>query len=620
MRLASTRIARALFVLAGVVGLAGPPSASGEARGSSVAAAAAAPPAPASPQAGAAPCAFPDALHELGALHGIYRPLSTMPSLLRSGDTLTVWMRAPGAAAAWRAGLRYGTLAVPLVPLAAAPPGTPSPGFRHVRFRVPPGTPEELYDLVVVSDSTGPDTSRHSVKVLREFRREYYFAQVSDTHFPTRRLSVSPLWGPCDTSGLPDINAVIEDLNLIHPEFVLHTGDLVNEGYLQETYRAYTFARVKQHLLRFRDPLFLVPGNHDIGGSPILQAPAGTARKEWWRAFGWEGFLDSPPPDYACHSQMYSFDYGPLHLTGMETYINYDSYDSGRYGAYSFTQEQLNWLARDLAAAGGRHKLLFYHYDFKHQLDVRTLGVDGAVFGHEHSQRERSRDIPFDLETGEVCDGARTYRIFRVRDGVVTPTLMQHADGSLRQDWDGPNDGTRARAAVLVTNSSAETWEHAQVVFHMQDRDSAYAAGCGTVAQVVREGGMAHVYVDCVLPGGGASTVISVFPASAGAPGPCGAPFRAPHLLRPSPNPWRVAGGPLALRYALSAPGEARIEVFDVAGRRVATLADARSSAGPHSITWDGRTASAKPLAAGLYIVRLASGGVVRAARFVALP
>ena len=37
-----------------------------------------------------------------------------------------------------------------------------------------------------------------------------------------------------DTSGMGDFDAVIEDVNIIHPQFIIHTGDLVNEGELEE--------------------------------------------------------------------------------------------------------------------------------------------------------------------------------------------------------------------------------------------------------------------------------------------------------------------------------------------------------------------------------------------------
>jgi flagellar hook assembly protein FlgD len=56
-------------------------------------------------------------------------------------------------------------------------------------------------------------------------------------------------------------------------------------------------------------------------------------------------------------------------------------------------------------------------------------------------------------------------------------------------------------------------------------------------------------------------------------------------------------------------PGQhVRIDVFDVAGRRVARLIDATAGAEPMVMTWDGRTADARRAAAGTYYLRLNVG------------
>jgi hypothetical protein len=49
----------------------------------------------------------------------------------------------------------------------------------------------------------------------------------------------------------------------------------------------------------------------------------------------------------------------------------------------------------------------------------------------------------------------------------------------------------------------------------------------------------------------------------------------------------RVRAGRTSLRFALRQPGFVRLEVFDVAGRRVATLIDGERGAGEHEIAWD---------------------------------
>src|SRR5437764_1274611 len=157
---------------------------------------------------------------------------------------------------------------------------------------------------------------------------------------------------PCDPTGMADFDTVIGDLNLIHPEFILHTGDLVNEGELEEYYSDYEMGRALGMVYRLRDPMFLSSGNHDIGGWQPTPPPAGTSRKNWWRYFGWP-FLASPPAGAPYHSQDYSFDYDSLHVICLEAYLNNgscDNYLPATYGGGSFTTEQLNWLNQDIAA------------------------------------------------------------------------------------------------------------------------------------------------------------------------------------------------------------------------------------------------------------------------------
>ena len=66
----------------------------------------------------------------------------------------------------------------------------------------------------------------------------------------------------------------------------------------------------------------------------------------------------------------------------------------------------------------------------------------------------------------------------------------------------------------------------------------------------------------------------------------------------------RVRHGRTSLRFALAHAGTVRLEVFDVAGRRVATLIDGERGAGDHEVAWDGATA-AGAARAGVYFARL---------------
>jgi hypothetical protein len=69
-----------------------------------------------------------------------------------------------------------------------------------------------------------------------------------------------------------------------------------------------------------------------------------------------------------------------------------------------------------------------------------------------------------------------------------------------------------------------------------------------------------------------------------------------------APNPFNAV---TRLRFGLPGPARVRIEIFDVRGRRVATLLDEARPAGWHSILWNGRDANGEGVASGVYICRL---------------
>jgi hypothetical protein len=80
--------------------------------------------------------------------------------------------------------------------------------------------------------------------------------------------------------------------------------------------------------------------------------------------------------------------------------------------------------------------------------------------------------------------------------------------------------------------------------------------------------------------------------------------------VRAYPNPARAtAGGRMQLVYQVSLPGPVRLEVFDVLGQPVRTLADGFADVGTWSVPWDGYDASGVPVAAGVYLYRLTEAG-----------
>ncbi len=80
------------------------------------------------------------------------------------------------------------------------------------------------------------------------------------------------------------------------------------------------------------------------------------------------------------------------------------------------------------------------------------------------------------------------------------------------------------------------------------------------------------------------------------------------------PNPFV---GRAHIGFSLPQAGPARVEIFDLGGRRIALLASGEMSAGPHEVVWDGRNGRSQPVSAGSYLIRLESGGRVLTTRVV---
>ena len=73
------------------------------------------------------------------------------------------------------------------------------------------------------------------------------------------------------------------------------------------------------------------------------------------------------------------------------------------------------------------------------------------------------------------------------------------------------------------------------------------------------------------------------------------------------PNPFNSS---TTIRYRLGAPGWVRLDVFDIQGQKVKTLAVGDVGPGVYQVEWDGTDASGKRVATGVYLVRLQQGTV----------
>jgi len=93
-------------------------------------------------------------------------------------------------------------------------------------------------------------------------------------------------------------------------------------------------------------------------------------------------------------------------------------------------------------------------------------------------------------------------------------------------------------------------------------------------------------------------------------------PLARTRIDRVHPNPFNPG---TVVSFVLARGGPVDLGVYDVTGRRVATLAERPFPAGVHDVAWDGRDSSGREAASGTYLVRLATGGAIQSAKIVML-
>jgi 3',5'-cyclic AMP phosphodiesterase CpdA len=148
--------------------------------------------------------------------------------------------------------------------------------------------------------------------------------QITDTHLSHLKPHFQENWRP-----------LVEWVDAIEPDLVIHTGDLTVDGADFEE----DLVHGREMLRDLRHPTLCVPGNHDIGDMPDTRQPVNDERlARWRRVIG---------PDRWVH------DLGEWRLVGLNSLI---------CGSGSSEEiKQLTWLEDTLRTREGRRALVFKH-------------------------------------------------------------------------------------------------------------------------------------------------------------------------------------------------------------------------------------------------------------------
>jgi len=123
--------------------------------------------------------------------------------------------------------------------------------------------------------------------------------------------------------------------------------------------------------------------------------------------------------------------------------------------------------------------------------------------------------------------------------------------------------------------------------------------------KVSKEGYSAHTEEIIIAEDG--DTYVSVLLSGSSANDPDNPEPGATRLLGASPNPFRSS---TTICFELKEPGSAQIEIFNLRGQLVKRLGAERLQQGLNEISWDGRDASGRSTAPGIYLYKLQGDGV----------
>ena len=90
----------------------------------------------------------------------------------------------------------------------------------------------------------------------------------------------------------------------------------------------------------------------------------------------------------------------------------------------------------------------------------------------------------------------------------------------------------------------------------------------------------------------------------------------ADDLGTPQPNPFNPT---TTISFALDYTSEVRLDVLNITGQRVTTLANRQLEAGPHLFTWDGKDRNGRPVTSGIYFYRVQIDGFSQTKKMVLL-
>lgn len=402
----------------------------------------------------------------------------------------------------------------------------------RLTVRIPDGTPEELYDLIVVTP-TSKALSPRSVKVVRNFRKVHTVLHFSDPH--VGRQWVQGEKGEY-AKELELLDKFIPVANLIAPDFIMVTGDLIHDytrfdakpetgwgGYVlregddgptaEEKFKNYFEGACGfSGIWGLNAPVFSSTGNHDFYGK---------AKEDFMgKATQWNKMVGK---------RVYGFSYNGTRVIVTDDFLGDPQTDRPEAALMSGLQGEVIDHFLEEEGPGefliwGKHSHSTVDTAFMDRNRVRII-----LHGHSHTPKETwiGQTPTLHARTGVVCRSGNIeiwkktlgfFRLFTIDGNSFehTPPLRfcsnptapyDELDLNLKLDYTLPNDGTQARNEAVITNKFDRAFPNGRVRFVMQK--GRYALTGGRLNQTIETDRFSVLDVDVDISASG-TTKISV--------------------------------------------------------------------------------------------------------------
>ncbi|MBN1756304.1 metallophosphoesterase [bacterium] len=452
----------------------------------------------------------------------------------------------------------------------------------YLRASVPMMIPYELYDLSVIPTTGRGDTVLNAVRIVPEIRDEYYFFQITDTHIPDWR-TFPPLPVYVDRNTVDEFHQLMREFEVLNPEFVLHTGNLIDYSPQEWQYE------IAQELLTSSPvPIYVTAGENDLGVFESYPIPG---RHTWRRFFG--SIMD------------YCFRYGDDFFCTAQVYDN--------PGRKSFSEEQMDWMEsafRSSEIEGDELQILFYNCDLR-RIDgegaqitdefVDEIGLDLILYGHEGSNEVDflgTANIP-DIMTASTADDNGAFRVIKVAGNQIV-SYNAHRFNNFSVNFEPPNNGLNYNITALVENDLEEEFSNCLIKFFLPRNASEIEFEGGELLQIIRSDTLITCYISFGITAY-SSREISVY-SVLGMRSDCSKVPEVPHIAC-YPNPFNsITKISFQGNIEFDRINPLNVNIYNNTGSLVNSYVYSGSN---QALFWDGTDQRGMAVVSGVYLIRV---------------